>query len=93
MDSITRPLCHKYGMLCLMRTTVDIPDEVYRRLKAKAALDGTSIRNLLVRAAEVVLDIDKLPPVRRLHLPLIHSSRPGTLKITNEEIDEILHSS
>ena len=30
-----------------MRTTIDIPDEVFRQLKAKAALNGQSLRELL----------------------------------------------
>jgi hypothetical protein len=28
-------------------------------------------------------------PVRKLQLPLIRSSRPGTLELTNEQIDEL----
>lgn len=73
-----------------MRTTIDIPDEVYRRLKAKAALEGTSIRSLLVRAAEAALNKEKGQVRRKLHLPIIPSARPGSLHITNEQIEDIL---
>jgi hypothetical protein len=30
-----------------MRTTIDLPDELYRTLKAQAALRGTTLRDLL----------------------------------------------
>lgn len=30
-----------------MRTTIDLPDELYRNLKARAALSGISLRELL----------------------------------------------
>jgi hypothetical protein len=32
-----------------MRTTVDIPDSLYRRLKLAAALRGCSIKDLMLR--------------------------------------------
>jgi AbrB family looped-hinge helix DNA binding protein len=32
-------------------------------------------------------------PVRKLELPIIRSNRPGTLNLTNEQIDDILLSS
>lgn len=30
-----------------MRTTIDLPDEMYRSLKARAALGGTTLRSLI----------------------------------------------
>jgi hypothetical protein len=35
-----------------MRTTVDIPDDLYRTLKARAALSGVTMRELIVRLIE-----------------------------------------
>lgn len=35
-----------------MRTTVDLPDDLYRRLKARAALGGLKVRELLTRYLE-----------------------------------------
>lgn len=32
-----------------MRTTIDIPDELFRRAKARAALDGISLKELMTR--------------------------------------------
>lgn len=31
-----------------MKTTIDLPDELYRRVKSKAALEGLSIRELTI---------------------------------------------
>ena len=72
-----------------MRTTMDIPDEIYRRLKVKAALDGESVRQIALRGIQRELAGTEEKPVRKLQLPLIRSSRPGTLELTNEQIDEL----
>ena len=35
-----------------MRTTLDLPDPLFRTLKARAALDGTSLKDLVVRLVQ-----------------------------------------
>ncbi|HEX8725696.1 MAG TPA: hypothetical protein VF737_09935 [Gemmatimonadaceae bacterium] len=35
-----------------MRTTVDLPDDLYRRLKARAALGGLKVRELMTQYVE-----------------------------------------
>jgi len=72
-----------------MRTTVDIPDETYRDLKIKAAQEGTPVRQIVLRGIQRELEGAAEKPVRKLQLPLIRSSRPGTLHLTNEQIDEL----
>jgi hypothetical protein len=32
-----------------VKTTVDIPDPVYRQLKGKAAVEGTSVKEIILR--------------------------------------------
>ena len=76
--------------MSLVRTTVDIPDEIYRRLKVKAAQEGIAVRAIVLRGIAHELEPEEARPVRKLKLPLIHSSRPGTLHLTNEEIDDLL---
>ncbi|HUA98675.1 MAG TPA: hypothetical protein VMA34_10140 [Terracidiphilus sp.] len=39
-----------------MRTTLDIPDETYRRLKVKAATEGATVREIAVRGIRRELD-------------------------------------
>lgn len=72
-----------------MRTTVDIPDETYRELKIKSAREGTTVRQILLRGIQRELEGAAEGRVRKLELPLIRSSRPGTLDLTNEQIDEL----
>jgi hypothetical protein len=72
-----------------MRTTIDIPDETYRDLKIKAAREGSPVRQIVLRGIQRELEGGGEQPVRKLQLPLIRSSRPGTLHLTNEQIDEL----
>jgi hypothetical protein len=72
-----------------MRTTVDIPDSIYRRLKSRAALQGCSVKQLILRGVEAELQ-GKKEAGRRIVLPLVETKRPGRLKLTNSQIDEIL---
>ena len=72
-----------------MRTTVDIPDSTYRELKAKAARRGCSVKKLILESVRNELH----PRSRRkgrIKLPLIHSKQPGTLRLTNEQIYELI---
>jgi len=71
-----------------VRTTVDIPDAVYRRLKASAAEQGCSVKELIVRGVENQLETRKRS--NRLRLPIVRSKQPGTLRLTNDRIYEII---
>ncbi|MGA3076616.1 MAG: hypothetical protein ABSG56_23380 [Bryobacteraceae bacterium] len=71
-----------------MRTTVDIPDAVYRRLKASAAEQGCSVKELIVRGVENQLETRKRS--NRIRLPIVRSKQPGTLRLTNDRIYEII---
>jgi hypothetical protein len=73
-----------------VRTTVDIPDYIYRRLKSRAAEHGTSVKKLIIRGVEQVLRDKRRKPHKRAKLPLIHSNRPGTLHLDNTRIYDIL---
>ena len=74
-----------------MRTTVDIPDDMYRELKSRAALEGKTVKELILRGVSVTLEAHNLSPrSRRLKLPLVNSGRPGSLKIDNERIYELI---
>jgi hypothetical protein len=77
-----------------MRTTVDIPDDTYRALKIKAAREGTPVRQIVLRGIHRELGEAQEIPIRKpFRVPVIRSSRPGTLHLTNEQIDDILASS
>jgi len=73
-----------------MRTTVDIPDPVYRRLKSRAAGEGSSTKELILRGVQRILKESPRRSSRRVKLPIIRSKQPGTLKLDNEKIFEII---
>lgn len=74
-----------------MRTTVDIPDPIYRELKAQAAQEGTSVKKLILRGVECVRrENSRKLPGKRVKSPVIPSKRPGTMQIDNAAIDDIL---
>jgi hypothetical protein len=67
-----------------VRTTVDIPAPLYRKLKQRAAVEGSSIRQLVISAVESVLHPQKTPR-QRARLPVIVSKGPK-VNLTNEQI-------
>jgi hypothetical protein len=72
-----------------VRTTVDIPSDLYRQLKEQAAARGCSIRELVVAGAETVLLREQRPRNRRVQFPLISSDGPK-VDLTNEQIYEYI---
>lgn len=77
-----------------MRTTIDIPDNVYRELKIKAAKESTPVRQIVLNGIHKELQTleKKGAATKRFRVPVIRSARPGTLHLTNEQIDDILAS-
>jgi hypothetical protein len=72
-----------------MRTTIDIPDAMYRRLKARAASEGQAVKTLILAGVTQVLDAQK-PAGRRVTVPLVRSRKPGSLKIDNARIYDVI---
>ena len=72
-----------------MRTTVDIPDPVYRALKKKAAHEGYTVKDLVLRGVE--RELKSTPTKRgRRRPPIIDSDTPGSLDLDNAKIFEIV---
>ena len=71
-----------------MRTTIEIPDVLYRELKAKAALEGVPVKDVIVRG--VRRELDPEPLRRRARFPLIRGKEKRKLDLTREQVDEIL---
>ncbi len=70
-----------------VRTTVDIPAPLYRKLKEQAAARGRSIRELVLAGVKGVLVEGQRPPSKRVRFPLI-ASKGRKVKLTNEQIYE-----
>ena len=73
-----------------MHATLDIPDSLYRRLKRRATNEGCSIRELVLCGAENVVYFSASKKQKGVSLPLIRSKRPGSLKIDNAKIYELI---
>jgi hypothetical protein len=45
-----------------MRTTIEIPDDLYRRAKAEAALRGRKLKELVEEGLQLLLQAPQSPP-------------------------------
>jgi hypothetical protein len=63
---------------------------MYRRLKSRAASEGSSSKELILRGVERVLRQDQRKRRRRVKLPIVRSKRPGTVKLDNAKIYEAI---
>ena len=77
-----------------MKTTLELPEDLFRQVKARAAIEGTTIKQIVLtalqnemkhRQARVLVSYE-------VKLPLIRSKRPGKpkLNLTNADIEELL---
>jgi hypothetical protein len=72
-----------------MRTTLDLPDDLFRQVKAKAAMHGTSLKDLLARYVESGLRQSAQPtsqPPRRSNLPVIRAKRKRVIPNLTSEL-------
>ena len=70
-----------------VRTTVDIPVALYRKLKEQAASRGSSVRELVLAGVRVILLNGERPHPKKVQFPLIRSKGPK-VDLTNEQIYE-----
>jgi len=75
-----------------MRTSIDIPDELFRRTKAAAAIRGTTMKTMIIQALERDLDGSrkqgKKPP--RSSPPYLHLRSGRKLDLTGFDFDDLL---
>ena len=70
-----------------MKTTLDIPDDLFREAKSRAALKGTKLKDLVADGLRLVLagGVTRSAP-RRVQFPII-KARPGAPVITKQMVD------
>ena len=79
-----------------MQTTVNLPDSLYQKSEALAASRGATVEQFIVDAVskEVQGNLrSDSPSARRdceVELPVIRSSRPGTLDLSHFDFDDLL---
>jgi plasmid stability protein len=72
-----------------MRTTVDIPDGLYRQLKSRAAREGSSTRALILKAVKETLKAEHPNRGEFVTLPIVRSKRPGKVVLDNVAIYDV----
>lgn len=65
---------------------MDIPDPVYRKLKARAVAERKSVEELILQSVQTELHGESRKPRQRVKLPIVASRRPGTLQIDDADI-------
>ena len=75
-----------------MQTVLDIPDNKFSRLSAKAKHEGTSVDEIVLRGIDKVLESEPEAPtrVKRFKHPVIASTRAGKLVISNAQIYDLI---
>jgi hypothetical protein len=74
-----------------MRTTIDLNDALYKKIKVTAAMNGLSLKEFITRAVEH--EMESSGPefeVRRVRLPLISSENPGSFVLDSDAISAAL---
>lgn len=71
---------------------MEIPDQILRRAKAAAALEGKSLKSFLTEAVVHELErcAEKKIVRKKVSLPLVPSDHPGTLKLSADDIADVL---
>jgi hypothetical protein len=72
-----------------MRTTVDIPDPVYRELKSDAAREGRSVKELILQRVTSA-PREATAERRKFKFPAIKAKNPGSLKLGPEGVYEYI---
>ena len=76
-----------------MRATIELPEPVFHVLQARAEQRSSTIQAVILEAIqkEIAHQPASAEVKGRVSLPLIRSSRPGSLhSLTNSQIDDIL---
>jgi hypothetical protein len=69
-----------------MRTSLEIPDDIYREIKVRAATEGTTLREIILDGVAMRLRNGNAPVKLegRTPFPVIRSKNPGSLKLGEE---------
>ena len=74
-----------------MKTTIEIPEPLFRQAKAKAAMDGLTLRELFVRGLQLAMQTPSTPTKHRASFPLIRAAKSAP-RLTDEQIYAALNT-
>jgi hypothetical protein len=71
-----------------MRTTIDLPDPLFKQIKAQAALRGMKLREFITRCLERALaERSRTSGSYRVKLPLVQGDGKRLINPTREQLD------
>ncbi len=75
-----------------MRTSIELPDPVYREMKIRAANEGTTIREIILEGIGLRLRGPRMTVTRESgpRFPVIRTRNPGSLKLGEEGVYEYI---
>ena len=75
-----------------MRTTLDIPDPIYREIRVRAAREGKTMREIILDGVAMRLQTEKITPKQggRFRFPIVQSKNPGSLRLGEEGVYEYI---
>jgi hypothetical protein len=75
-----------------MRTSVEIPESIYREMKVTAATEGTTIREIILEGVAIRLHSGSAAAKqdRSPRFPVLLSKNPGSLKLGEEGVYEYI---
>jgi hypothetical protein len=79
-----------------MQTTVNLPDPLYQETEALAASRGATVEQFIVEAVAKEVQGNLASGAsgsygdREIELPVIRSTRPGTLDLSHFDFDDLL---
>jgi hypothetical protein len=68
-----------------IRTSLDIPAPLHRKLDEAAVRRGCSARQLILRSIERLVEEELLDPSRRVQLPLVPAAGRRIRAVSNDE--------
>lgn len=75
-----------------MKTTIEIPEPLFRQAKAKAAMDGIPLRDLFVRGLQLAVQTPtETSAKQRANFPIIRADKKAP-RLTDEQIYEALNT-
>ena len=75
-----------------MRTSLEIPDHIYREMKIRAASEGATMREIILEGLALRLNHGSLPArqEQRPRFPVVRSENPGALRLGEEGVYEYI---
>ncbi|MEI9893943.1 MAG: hypothetical protein WDN28_08645 [Chthoniobacter sp.] len=62
-----------------MRTIIELPDDLFRKAKARAAMQGQTLKDLVADALTLLLQTSREAPRRRAQFPIVQPKDPNRI--------------